>query len=85
MPRVYLDHAATTQPDPRVLEAMWDAYARTWGNPSSIYLEGQQARHVLDEARRICVPSDESRGRRASGPLTCSDSERAPRGCGGSL
>jgi cysteine desulfurase len=55
MPRIYLDHAATTPPDPRVLEAMWPIYTETWGNPSSIYLEGQQARHVLDEARKTCA------------------------------
>ncbi len=55
MSRVYLDHAATTPPDPRVLGAMWEAYTRHWGNPSSIYLEGQEARHVLDEARAVCA------------------------------
>jgi cysteine desulfurase len=55
MGRIYFDHAATTAPDPRVLEAMWAAYTVTWGNPSSIYLEGQQARHVLDEARKRCA------------------------------
>lgn len=55
MRRSYFDHAATTPPDPRVLEAMWPAYTQTWGNPSSIYLEGQQARHALDEARATCA------------------------------
>ncbi len=55
MERVYLDHAATTPPDPRVLEAMWPVFARDWGNPSSIYLEGQAARRWLDEARARCA------------------------------
>ena len=55
MDRIYLDHAATTPVDPRVLEAMWQTYARAWGNPSSIYLEGQRARHALDEARKTCA------------------------------
>ncbi len=55
MSRVYLDHAATTPPDPRILAAMWEVYTRHWGNPSSIYLEGQEARHVLDEARAVCA------------------------------
>ncbi|MFN0093466.1 MAG: cysteine desulfurase family protein [Dehalococcoidia bacterium] len=55
MQRTYLDHAATTPPDPRVLEAMWPAYTEAWGNPSSIYLEGQRARHFLDEARATCA------------------------------
>ncbi len=55
MSRIYLDHAATTPPDPRVLDAMWEVYTRYWGNPSSIYLEGQEARHALDEARAVCA------------------------------
>ena len=55
MGRIYLDHAATTRPDPRVLEAMWSAYIASWGNPSSIYLEGQEAHRALDEARRTCA------------------------------
>lgn len=55
MTRIYLDHAATTPPDPRVLEAMWPVYANQWGNPSSIYLEGQQAHHALDAARKLCA------------------------------
>jgi cysteine desulfurase len=55
MDRIYLDHAATTPPDPRVLEAMWPFYTQTWGNPSSIYLEGQEARHALDAARKLCA------------------------------
>lgn len=55
MERIYLDHAATTPPDPRVLEAMWPVLARDWGNPSSIYLEGQRARRWLDEARARCA------------------------------
>ncbi|MBI5948408.1 MAG: cysteine desulfurase [Chloroflexi bacterium] len=55
MSRIYLDHAATTPPDARVLEAMWPAYTRYWGNPSSIYLEGQEARRVVDDARKTCA------------------------------
>src|ERR1035437_10379922 len=55
MARIYLDHAATTPPDPRVLEAMWPMYSRYWGNPSSIYLEGQEAHHAIDAARKLCA------------------------------
>ena len=55
MERVYLDHAATTPPDQRVLEAMWPVFSRDWGNPSSIYLEGQTANRWLDEARVRCA------------------------------
>ena len=53
MARIYLDHAATTPPDPRVLEAMWPFYTTYWGNPSSIYLEGQEARRALEAARKL--------------------------------
>ena len=55
MGRIYLDHAATTPVDPRVLEAMWPMYTKYWGNPSSIYLEGQEARRALDSARKLCA------------------------------
>ena len=50
--RIYLDHAATTPLDPRVLEAMLPYLSDHWGNPSSIYQEGREARKGLDEARR---------------------------------
>jgi cysteine desulfurase len=50
--RVYLDHAATTPLDPRVLDAMRPVLESTWGNPSSIYAEGREARRVLDAAHR---------------------------------
>jgi cysteine desulfurase len=55
MERVYLDHAATTPLDPRVLDVMVPIFRDTWGNPSSIYLEGQEARRVLDQARKTCA------------------------------
>ncbi len=50
--RVYLDHAATTPLDPRVLEAMLPYLTEHWGNPSSLYAEAQEARKGLDWARR---------------------------------
>lgn len=52
MTRIYLDHAATTPPDPRVVEAMLPFLTTHWGNPSSIYLEGQEARRAVDAARK---------------------------------
>jgi len=55
MERIYLDHAATTAPDPRVIEAMMPMYTKFWGNASSIYLEGQEAHRALDSARKICA------------------------------
>ena len=50
--RIYLDHAATTPLDPRVFEAMLPCLTQSWGNPSSIYAEGREARKALDAARR---------------------------------
>ena len=49
--RVYMDHAATTPPDPRVVEAMLPFLRERWHNPSSIYVEAQQAAQAIDEAR----------------------------------
>ena len=49
--RVYLDHAATTPPDPGVVEAMRPWFEERWHNPSSIYVEAQRARQALDESR----------------------------------
>ena len=51
MRRVYLDNAATTPTDPRVLEAMLPYFTDIFGNPSSIYLEGREARKAVDLAR----------------------------------
>ena len=50
--RIYLDHAATTPTDPRVVEAMLPYLTDVWGNPSSIYFEAREARKGLDAARR---------------------------------
>ncbi|HKZ50590.1 MAG TPA: cysteine desulfurase family protein [Dehalococcoidia bacterium] len=50
--RIYLDHAATTPLDPRVLEAMLPYLRDFWGNPSSLYAEAQEARKGLEGARR---------------------------------
>lgn len=52
MDRIYLDHAATTPVDPRVIEAMLPYWTQHWGNPSSVYEEGQAARKGLDSARQ---------------------------------
>lgn len=49
--RVYLDHAATTPVDPRVVDAMLPYFTEQWGNPSSVYEHGRRARRALDEAR----------------------------------
>ncbi len=51
MARVYMDYAATTPVREEVLEAMLPIYRETFGNPSSIYSYGREAKRVLEEAR----------------------------------
>ena len=51
--RTYLDYAATTPVDPRVLEAMLPFFNRDFGNPSSIHVYGQRAEAALETARDI--------------------------------
>jgi cysteine desulfurase len=48
---VYLDYAATTPVDERVLDAMRPYWLEHWGNPSSVYTLGRRARRGLDDAR----------------------------------
>ncbi len=49
---IYLDHAATTAVDPRVVEAMLPYWTIQYGNASSIYKLGRQSRQALEEARQ---------------------------------
>ncbi|HHY33558.1 MAG TPA: cysteine desulfurase NifS [Firmicutes bacterium] len=51
MRTVYLDNAATTRPRREVVEAMLPYLGDKYGNPSSIYGIGREARAALDEAR----------------------------------
>lgn len=49
--RIYLDHAATTNTRQEVLSEMMHAFTE-YGNPSSIYKEGQHAKMLLEKSRR---------------------------------
>ena len=51
MPRIYLDHNATTPVAPAVVDRMIAALGNEFGNPSSVHHFGQQAKAALDEAR----------------------------------
>jgi cysteine desulfurase len=51
MDSIYVDYAATTPMDPRVLEAMTPYFAGIYGNASSINTFGLQARDAIDTAR----------------------------------
>jgi cysteine desulfurase len=49
--KIYLDYAATTPVDERVLASMLPYFSQNFGNPSSIHIYGQQAEAGLEEAR----------------------------------
>lgn len=49
--RIYFDNSATTPLDPRVRTAMEPFLAGTFGNPSSLHIEGRQAREAVEQAR----------------------------------
>ncbi len=49
--RVYLDNAATTRVDPKVLEEMLPFFSEKYGNASSPHSLGSEAKEALEEAR----------------------------------
>ncbi len=51
MERIYLDYAATTPAHPEVVKAMLPYFTEIFGNPSSIYACGQEAKGAVEEAR----------------------------------
>lgn len=48
---IYLDHAATTPVPKAVADVMYEALVNGWGNPSSQYPVGAEAKHGVDSAR----------------------------------
>ena len=50
-----MDHAATTPVAPEVVEAMRPFFTEEFGNASSIYGLGQEARRAVDQARERCA------------------------------
>jgi cysteine desulfurase len=50
--RIYLDNAATTPVDPRVVDAMLPFLNDKFGNPSSIYSFGRETRLAIENARK---------------------------------
>jgi cysteine desulfurase len=63
-PKIYLDYAATTPVDRRVMAAMQPYFDEFFGNPSSVHFYGQQAEAALEQARLSvaaglnCEPSE---------------------------
>ncbi len=50
---IYVDNAATTALSQKALKAMLPFYETDFGNPSSIYAIGQQAKQAVEDARKI--------------------------------
>ena len=50
--RVYLDNAATTAMDDRVIEAMLPFMRQHYGNPSSVHSHGREVRSAIEKARK---------------------------------
>jgi len=48
---IYMDHAATTAVDQRVLEAMLPYWTEQYGNPSGIYRLAREAAKAMEQAR----------------------------------
>lgn len=48
---VYADNAATTRIDPDVVKAMMPAFDELYGNPSTIYSKGREAKQAVETAR----------------------------------
>ncbi|NYZ80139.1 cysteine desulfurase NifS [Candidatus Micrarchaeota archaeon] len=64
MKRIYLDNAATTPADKRVVKAMTPYFSEKYGNASSIHEDGRVAREAVERSRKtiadkLGVNSDE--------------------------
>jgi cysteine desulfurase len=49
--KIYADNAATTKMSPAAIRAMMSCLEETYGNPSSLYALGQEAKETLEKAR----------------------------------
>ncbi len=61
--RIYLDNAATTCVDERVMTAMLPFFSQGYGNASSLHCYGTQAKEVLENSRTTianCIGADSS-------------------------
>lgn len=61
MKTIYVDNAATTSVSGNVIDAMLPFYNKYFGNPSSLYSVGAEAKKALDNARGIvasCLGAD---------------------------
>lgn len=54
---IYLDNAATTRPDERVVKRVTDILTNDFGNPSSLHRLGMEAEDIIREARKTVAAS----------------------------
>jgi len=52
MKRIYMDYAATTPVDPRVLKAMQPYHSKKFGNTMSLHSFGQEAKEAVEHSRQ---------------------------------
>ena len=67
----YLDNSATTRVCPEAAQAAMEAMLETYGNPSSTYTKGREAKKLLDRARKS-----------VAGALGCEPGELVFTSCG---
>jgi len=53
--RIYLDYAASTPVDPRVVSAMEPYWSDVYGNAGSHHHEGRKAKEAITKARKTCA------------------------------
>lgn len=51
--KVYLDNAATTMVDSKVVSKMMPYFSEKYGNASSVHSKGQEAKMALDDSRKV--------------------------------
>jgi len=57
MKQIYLDNAATTKVDEKVIRAMIPYFSEKYGNASSQHFIGQEAKRALEESRQVIAKS----------------------------
>lgn len=57
MKNIYLDNAATTKPDEKVVETMLPYFKEKFGNASSSHSAGQDAKNAIAKSRKIIAKS----------------------------
>ncbi len=51
--KIYLDYAASTPVDPRVVKAMQPYFTEIYGNPHALHSFGQEASRAVFESKRV--------------------------------